>query len=54
MTCPRSHKEESEGPRILWSVQEVLGFDLDRLGIRAQLGGGGSSASGPSCSPAWV
>lgn len=36
MTCPRAHKEKSEGADILWSVQEVLGFDLDVLGIRAR------------------
>ena len=42
-------QEENEGPGILlWSVQEVSGSDLDRLGISAQLGGGGSSASEPT------
>lgn len=55
MTCPKVSQEENEGPGILlWSVQEVSGSDLDRLGISAQLGGGAQLANRPSCSPAWV
>lgn len=35
---PRSDEEENDGADTLWSVQEVLRFDPDLLGIGAQRG----------------